>query len=224
MIFLVSKKNVWSDHLFSSVKKKYDCKYFNDSSYIEELQNFNQPDWIFFFHWSSLIPEEIYKNYRCVVIHTGNLPQGRGGSPIQNQILDGVIESRVNAITVERTIDSGDIYHSLPITLQGSLYDIWMVIAHRACSLIKKCVDENLTPTQQVGEVQTYKRRKDNKVPFENTDNIFQIYKFIQMLDADGYPNPYFKIGNYKIEFSRAKIEKDNILCDVKIKREEYRT
>jgi|2_EtaG_2_1085320.scaffolds.fasta_scaffold01056_10 methionyl-tRNA formyltransferase len=219
MIFLVSKKNDWSNHLFSSIKEEHECKYFNDGSYVEALINFARPDWIFFFHWSNLIPAEVYKNHRCVVIHTGNLPQGRGGSPIQNQILDGIVESRVNAIAVERKIDSGGVYCSLPITLQGNLYDIWMTIANLARLLIKRCVDESPLLKSQEGSIQTYKRRKENQIPFSEMQNLNQVYKFIQMLDADGYPNPYLKIDGFKIEFSRAKMSDGDVLCDVKIRR-----
>ena len=127
-IFLVSNKNMWSDRLSNKLKKEFDCSYFCDDSYKDFLR-YNSPDWVFFLHWSKIVPEEIYKNHRCVVLHTGNLPKGRGGTPIQNQILDGVIESKVNAIVMDKEIDSGDVYCSAPITLQGSLTDIWMSIS-----------------------------------------------------------------------------------------------
>ena len=40
------------------------------------------PHYIFFPHWSWLIPEEIYQNFECVIFHMTNLPYGRGGSPL----------------------------------------------------------------------------------------------------------------------------------------------
>lgn len=45
------------------------------------------PDWIFFPHWSYLIPAEVYENFRCVIFHMTDLPFGRGGSPLQNLIV-----------------------------------------------------------------------------------------------------------------------------------------
>jgi len=216
-IFLISKKNIWSDELNKMLKTNFDCSYFNDDSYKDFLK-FNSPDWVFFFHWSKIVPEEIYKNHRCVVIHTGNLPQGRGGSPIQNQILDGVIESNVNAIVMEKELDSGDIYCSLPITLQGSLTDIWFSIANRTYELITKCVNENPKPEKQIGNVSTYSRNKNNVLPLDNSKSIMDIYKFIQMLDADGYPNSYYNIGNFRLEFNRSKLTKDGLISDVIIR------
>ena len=37
------------------------------------------------------------------------------------------------------------------------------------------------------------------------------------MVDDDSYPNPYLEIGEYKIEFNRAKISNNSIIADVKI-------
>lgn len=217
-IFLVSKSNIWSDRLYDILKKDFDCEYFNTNAYEDVLSEYS-PDWIFFFHWSEMISEEIYNKYKCVVIHTGNLPKGRGGSPLQNQILEGIIESKVNAISVEKNVDSGDIYCSLPITLQGSITDVWLVIVDRACTLIKKCVNENLIPDKQIGYAQVYKRNKNNKIPLESADDIIDVHKFIQMLDDKTYPNAFFEIGNFRLEFSRSKLDKDCILSDVVIRR-----
>ena len=37
------------------------------------------------------------------------------------------------------------------------------------------------------------------------------------MLDDDSYPNPYINYGNFIIEFDKAKIVKNKILCKTKI-------
>ena len=52
------------------------------------LEKFN-PDFLFFTHWSWIVPKKIHKKYSCVVFHTAPLPYGRGGSPIQNLIING---------------------------------------------------------------------------------------------------------------------------------------
>ena len=178
-IFLVSKKNTWSDKLYHLIKDNiivgayghFDCLYFNDDSYKKYLE-YNSPDWVFFLHWSKKVPEKVYKNYRCVVLHTGNLPNGRGGSPIQNQILDGVVESKVNAIVMGEEIDAGDVYCSLPITLQGSLTDIWLSIVDRAYELIRKCIFKNPKPKKQGSNASVYLRNKNNILPLDNTKDI----------------------------------------------------
>ena len=216
-IFLVSKSNLWSDELNMLIQSKYDCSYFNDDSYVDFLSQ--KPDWIFFFHWSKIVPNKVFKNNKCVVLHTGNLPKGRGGSPIQNQILDGIVESKVNALVMSSELDAGDIYCSLPITLQGSMTDIWLSLVDRSYKLIEKCISENPSPKKQKGEPQVYKRNRNNTLPLESSCDLVQIHKFIQMLDGDTYPNAFLDIGNFRLEFSRSKIDNDIILSDVKIRK-----
>jgi methionyl-tRNA formyltransferase len=218
MIFLVSKNTPWSKKLYSTISREIECKWFSDKSYKDKLRELD-PDWIFFFHWSRIVPEDIYKNNRCVVIHTGNLPRARGGSPLQNQILDGIIESKVNAISMEEEVDSGDVYCSLPITLQGTITDIWLSIADRAHNLIKECVRGDLSPKKQIGEVQKYRRNKNNKLPIENTNDLIKIHKFIQMLDGETYPRAFLEIGKFRLEFSRSKLNDTHILSDVLIRK-----
>lgn len=217
-IFLVSKSNLWSNKLYSMlIDSDIECSYFTDDSYIDSLENDN-PEWIFFFHWSKLVSSEVHNKYRCVVFHTGNLPNGKGGSPIQNQILDKIVETKVNAITMEDDVDSGDIYCSLPVTLQGSLNDIWLSITNRAYKLIEKCIVNNPIPVKQSAGGSIYKRNKNNKLPLENTEELVDLYRFIQMLDGDGYPRAFYEVGNFRLEFSRTQLKDNTIISDVIIR------
>src|SRR5689334_14815339 len=59
------------------------------------------PTYIFFMHWSWIIPAEIFSRYTCVVFHMTDLPYGRGGSPLQNLIIRGHKETKITAIKVE---------------------------------------------------------------------------------------------------------------------------
>ena len=55
------------------------------------------PAYIFFPHWRWIIPEEIFSKYKCIGFHTSNLPHGRGGSPIQNQIIERIYKTTAAA-------------------------------------------------------------------------------------------------------------------------------
>ena len=46
-----------------------------------------QPEYIFFPHWSEIVPEDTIKKYDCVCFHMTDLPYGRGGGPLQNLIV-----------------------------------------------------------------------------------------------------------------------------------------
>ncbi len=218
-----SKSNVWSDRLYQQLSDDKNTEWTRiscDSEYkkISEIK----PDWTFFFHWSKMVPEEIYNKHRCVVIHTSNLPEGKGGSPLQNQIIDGIIKSKVNAIAMEKELDSGPVYCSQEITLQGNIFDIWTCIASVAKELIEKCVCENISPTEQErAKGKKYKRRRDNALPTNKEDKLYNLYRHIQMLDGEGYPNSSLKVGDFVFSFSRAKYVGEEILCDVQIRKSE---
>ncbi len=215
-ILIISKDNAWTRKLVHLLyKEEYDCIYTSICS--KELIDDINPDWIFFFHWSDIVLKEIYNNYKCVVIHTGRLPKDRGGSPIQNQILKGITHTRVNAIEMKEQVDSGAIYHSIPLTLQGNITDIWLSIASITHKIINYCVTIDPKPIPQNGIPYTYKRIKDNQLKFDSTKDLSYIYDQIRMVDNNSYPNPYIEIEGYKIEFSRAKINNSNIITDAKI-------
>ncbi|MDZ7775688.1 MAG: hypothetical protein U5L09_08890 [Bacteroidales bacterium] len=56
------------------------------------------PEYVFFPHWSYIIPESIFNNYECIVFHMTDLPFGRGGSPLQNLISRGYKETKISAL------------------------------------------------------------------------------------------------------------------------------
>ncbi|MHA1967102.1 MAG: formyltransferase family protein [Candidatus Hodarchaeales archaeon] len=218
IIFLVSKQSIWTNYLFQNLKhKQINVKLYTDEKYIDDLSIF-KPEWVFFFHWSKIVKKKVYSQSRCVVLHTSDLPKFRGGSPLQNQIFNKIHSSRVNAIEMQESVDSGGIYASSPISLHGSLQDIWIQIAKVSSELILECITKNPTPMPQIGEPTFYKRLSGSGLEeqLQNSDNIIDVYDQIRALDADSYQNASIKIGNYMLSFNRAKvISQDELLCDV---------
>lgn len=215
-IVIISKKTFWADHLVKKINNLHLESFYLNSCKEEELQRI-QPDWIFFFHWSEIVKKEIYNNFNCVVVHTGLLPEFRGGSPIQNQIVMGVQTTDVNLLKMEQSVDSGSVYCKKAISLQGTLSDIWLTISNVTFELIKKCIYENSPPVpQNKTNLKPLKRRKLQPINF-NSDDLFEIYDEIRMMDDDHYPKSFVFIDNYKLEFTRSKLQQGVILADVRI-------
>ena len=214
-----SKKNYISNQLFEKLKKKYNIEFVCEKCKLEETILRTNPTKIFFFHWSYIVPKNIYNKYECINIHTSNLPNGRGGSPLQNQIIDNIITTRVNSLKMtDKGIDAGPIYCYKEISLQGSIFDIWLTLGNVSYDLICKIIDENLIPIEQENNcLKKYNRRKNNIIPFDKQDDLLKIYDFIRMLDFEDYPSPYIKMGIYKLEFNRANFNGEEIIADVKI-------
>ena len=95
-----------------------------DQLTFKKLANIS-PDFIFFPHWNWVVPEPVFKRFRCILFHTAPLPYGRGGSPIQNLIIRGFKEAPVCALKMGSVLDAGDIYAHYNISLKGSLTKIF---------------------------------------------------------------------------------------------------
>ncbi|MBN1384686.1 MAG: methionyl-tRNA formyltransferase [Elusimicrobia bacterium] len=176
------------------------------------------PRYIFFPHWSWIIPEEIYKNYECVVFHMTDLPFGRGGSPLQNLIVRGIYKTKITAIKVVKGIDAGDIYLKRPLSLQGSASRIFkngsrIVFRNMIPYIIKK----EPVPIPQKGKAVSFTRRRPEQGNIVNLTTKKKVYDYIRMLDAEGYLSAFVETAGLKIEFSNARSGKNCILSDAKI-------
>ena len=176
------------------------------------------PRYIFFPHWSWKVESEIINKYECVVFHTAPLPYGRGGSPIQNLILKGFKKAPLSALKMIDELDAGPIYYQSEISLDGSLDDILMRLANECERMITKiCSLQTKPDIEQKGEVFFFKRltEKDNELDFNSS--LKEIYNKIRMVDGEEYKKAYIRLGNYKFEFSSAKLNGNKLNARINI-------
>jgi len=182
--------------------------------------NHIKPKTIFFPHWSYWIPKEIYETYNCIIFHMTNLPYGRGGSPLQNLIVRGHKNTIISAIKCVEEVDAGPIYIKEPLTLDGSAEEIFI----RANKIIEKMIIEiiqaKLVPKPQSGDITKFSRRKPEDGDLINTKSLDEIYDYIRMLDAEGYPSAFIRFGDYKLEFSKATKKDGIIKAEVRLTQE----
>ena len=159
---------------------------------------------IFVPHWSFIIPKEIYSNYECIVFHMTDLPYGRGGSPLQNLIVRGFKETKISAIRVSKGIDTGDIYLKKDLSLEGTASQIFSRANRIIEKMINEIIENSLIPTPQEGAVTEFKRRKPEESNLSELSNLNDMYNYIRMLDANGYPHAFVENENFKFEFRKA--------------------
>ncbi|MCK6595098.1 MAG: hypothetical protein L6Q33_07860 [Bacteriovoracaceae bacterium] len=175
---------------------------------------------IFFPHWSYIINNEIFENFECIIFHMTDLPFGRGGSPLQNLLSRGIYETKMTALKCEAGIDTGPIYLKRDLTLEGSAQDIFKRATMLIFEMIIEIESNNLRPEVQIGDVVEFKRRTPEDGNLNLLRNIVQVYDYIRMLDAEGYPPAFLKINNFKLEFINARLENDQVVAEVRIKNE----
>lgn len=178
-----------------------------------------EPEYIFFMHWSWIIPEEIFKTYNCIVFHMTDLPYGRGGSPLQNLIIRGHKETKITALKVDQGIDTGDIYLKKKLNLDGTAREIFLNTGEVIKEMIDDIVKSNLQPIKQEGTPVLFSRRKQGQSLIPNDiDDIEKLYDFIRMLDADNYPHAFLQNNVFKFEITDARIENnDELIANVRI-------
>ena len=206
----------WNINNYFELKKELENEYSfylisnKDELSLEKIEKIN-PKYIFFPHWSWIIPENIYKNHECILFHMTDLPYGRGGSPLQNLIINKVYNTKISAIKVSKELDEGDVYLKEDFDIsKGSANEIYKNASKLIFKkLIPNILRQNPTPVRQEGDVVNFKRRtpEQSNIKMLNDVSIANLYDFIRMLDAPSYPKAYLELDNLKIELSEVIIK-----------------
>ena len=181
--------------------------------YLEKIS----PRYIFFPHWSYVIPEEIFTKFECVIFHMTDVPFGRGGSPLQNLITRGIYETKISALRCVKKLDAGPFYLKKDLCLYGNAEEIFLRAAWIIEKMIAEIVEKKPVPQEQTGNVVSFIRRRPEEGDISNLDSLKKLFDYIRMLDAEGYPEAFLIMDKFKLEFSRASFKHGRILADVKI-------
>jgi methionyl-tRNA formyltransferase len=220
MKYIIACSKLWNPQITQELEKKTKAQFHliqaKEELRLDFLKAF-KPDKIFFPHWSFILPAEIYKNYECVMFHMTDLPFGRGGSPLQNLIVRGLEKTVISAFRCADGVDTGDVYLKKPLSLDGKAQQIFETAAKTIETMIVDIIQKNPIPKKQTGEVVEFKRRKPDEGHLELAKDLKQVYDFIRMLDADGYPHAFLQLKNLKIDFSQAQFDGKEIVAQVRI-------
>jgi methionyl-tRNA formyltransferase len=196
----------WAANVVAKVDKSYfQYEIILDNKNLKNVVNNFHPDVIFFIGWSWIISDEIINKYNSICIHPSKLPKYRGGSPIQNQIIDGINISAVTLFKMNSNLDAGDIILQNDLSLDNDLEDILNRIETISIDSINIIINklnknEQLIYFKQDESQATYcKRRKpdDSEITISDLQNqsAKQIYDKVRCLQ-DPYPNAYITLGN----------------------------
>ncbi len=217
---VIVTEKFWNKHIVEDLSRKLNIEFQliskEESLVFDKLVEIS-PNYIFFPHWSHIIPSSIYKNFECVVFHMTDLPFGRGGSPLQNLIERGITHTKISALKVVNELDAGPIYLKRDLCLLGTAEEIFIRASKVISEMIEFIVTYNPKPQMQAGEIVSFTRRKPGQSDISQLDTIEQVFDYIRMLDAEGYPKAFLETDNFRLEFSRASLKVDSIMADVKI-------
>jgi len=167
-----------------------------------------------------MIPKKLYNNFLCIQFHSSNLPKFRGGSPIQNQIIKGLIKTKISAFKVEKRVDSGKICSTQHLSLAGNAHDIYIRMEKTSFQMINRLIlKKKIDFYKQKGSGSFFSRRKpeQSNIKLIKKPNFKKLYNFIRMLDADGYPKAFIGFKEFKILLEQIKINKKGLNGKFKI-------
>ena len=191
----------WATDIYNALSRdlpNHDFKIINNKSDFDEsiIDEFN-PDIILWYGWSWIVPDRILDKYTSLCLHPSPLPKYRGGSPIQNQIIDGVKTSAVTIFKMGKGLDDGDIISQLPLSLEGDINDIFKRMSYLGFSSTFDIITKGyLLREQDHKQATNCKRRKpsDSEITINEIKNntAKYLHNKIRML-TDPYPNAYIK-------------------------------
>jgi methionyl-tRNA formyltransferase len=222
--YIVAAKGEWNVKYYEQyTKKQKGIWYFVKTP--DELNNLLEiitPRYIFFPHWSWIVSDEIVEEYECICFHMTDLPFGRGGSPLQNLIVRGYEDTMLTALRMGKGVDAGPIYYKKPLSLDGSAHDIYKRAGRLCWDMISNFIKENPNSVAQEGTITNFKRRTPEQSQIPEGLSSEDVYNYIRMLDAPGYPKAFLETNDYRLEFDSSDYADGRLSAKVSfIKRKE---
>ncbi len=200
--FLFDSSNNWIERYVrpiacnNSLAMRYS---FFFSYFPDEIINF---DVVFILGYTKILKVDFLKNNRLnLVVHESDLPEGKGFSPVQWQILEGKNEIPVCLIEAVGEVDSGAIYIKNSFILDG--YELFDEIREKQAKatldiIIKFLVDyPALNKKNQEGDSTYYSRRTNNDDELDIDSSIKDQFNHFRIADNEKYPL-FFKINGRK--------------------------
>lgn len=219
MDYIFASCKEWHKPLFDefTASESDNWHWCHDPTSLKALLQRISPRFIFFFHWSWLVPEEIWVNHECVCFHMTAVPYGRGGTPLQNLIIRGHKVTKLTALQMEAGLDTGPVYTRRDLTLDGSAEEIYRRAGLLSADMVREIILDTPTPRAQTGEAVVFERRKPSESQLPSNASLPDLFDFIRMLDADSYPHAFIDYGNYRIQFREARLTGERLVTTAEL-------
>ena len=121
----------------------------NPASLCVELVRSLEPRFVFFPHWSWKVPDDMLAAAECICFHMTDVPYGRGGSPLQNLIVRGHMETKLSALRMVSELDAGPVYMKRALSLDGAAHEIFRRCASMVFDMMEEIVVDQPEPVPQ---------------------------------------------------------------------------
>lgn len=204
---ILTKEHECTFDLHSKVKNIYTVDS-RDTKKIYTILKKHDIDIVCFYSWSWIISKPILNDFTCLCLHPSPLPKYRGGSPIQNQIMNGETESAVSIFKMSEGIDAGDIYQQSPISFLGTVQDVFARMVDIGTVITKQIITDAVNdelvfhPQKNLDKHPPLKRRTPEQSEIKLTEvprmTFTELNNLVRGL-LDPYPNAFIQLQNQKL-------------------------
>lgn len=183
-----------------------------EEAFMEELESL-APDVIVVVAFGQLLPERILNipKYGCINVHASLLPAYRGAAPIQWAVIDGLEESGVTTMYMEKGLDTGDIILQSRLSLEedetgGSLFER---LAKEGASLLIRTLKEleagTATRTKQDDSQSSYAKMLTKDMGnLDFAQDAVVLERLIRGLNP--WPSAFTRLGDKTLKVYEAKV------------------
>lgn len=184
-----------------------------DVSYVFQKQDITKGDVCFLLSCTKLVDEKsLALNAHNIVVHASDLPQGRGFSPLQWQILEGKNKIVLTLFEAVKEVDAGSYYVKSAIDFEG--HELHDELRERlARKIIEMCVRyvadySKQKPIPQEGSPSFYPRRtaKDDELDVRKT--LAEQFNHLRIADNERFPLRFSYLGHTYVLTIRKEKEK----------------
>ena len=158
--------------------------------------------------------KEVVNNFYVIGIHPSDLPNYAGGSPIQNQIINGLSSSKCTLFKISKYVDKGPILGKTNLNLDGNIEEVFNSIYNASMYLLEEFFNNfpNIKEIDQINGIgNNYKRLKpedsDLSKKLINKTSCKNLYNLIRCRTAP-YPNAFIKDETGTLYFENVRFIK----------------
>ncbi|MCZ8313250.1 MAG: formyltransferase family protein [Magnetospirillum sp.] len=190
-----------AEHRFSTAKDPHELE--------RQLIGAKAPDLICAIGWSWIFDRVLAESTWIVGVHPSDLPDFAGGSPIQNQILEGVTATKNTLFRITPDLDAGPILGKVPLSLAGHMHEIFANLTFSTVVLLDRFIrafPDGIVQTPQVPSKKLRRLKPEagrlHPDDFARMDTA-KLFDFIRCRE-DPYPNAYMEDSAGILHFKRA--------------------
>lgn len=184
-----------------------------DPAFLVQLQEW-APEVVVVVAFGQILPESVLKapKYGCINVHASLLPAYRGAAPIHRVILDGMTETGVTTMQMDKGMDTGDILLtdkatiSLELTL-GELHDgLSAMGADLIVKTLEQVFDGTIRPMAQDSSKASYAPMLDRGIErIDWTRSAQELHNQVRGLNP--WPGTYYICDGITMKLWRSRVQ-----------------